>query len=74
MVRTNDVEVLKAAKNEFIILKKLEHPNIVKARAMYFNPLRSCLYLIQEQANGIELSDYIAQKGRVHGTFKLRTV
>ena len=67
VIRTNDVEVLKAIKNEYKILRTIDHPNIIKAIEMYYNPLKSYLYLIQERILGIDLHEYIAENGRVYG-------
>ncbi len=69
VVRTDDAEVLRTIKNEFAIMSLLDHPGIVRARAMYYNPLSSVIYMVQELAKGVELSEYIESQGSVPGTW-----
>jgi len=73
MLRTNDVEVLKAMKNEYKVLRSLDHPSIIKAVEMYYNPLKSYLYMIQERVSGLDLDEYIAENGRVPGIIVANT-
>ena len=68
IVRTNDIEILKAVKNEFLMQKKLDHPNIVKVYEMYYDPFKSRMCLILEYVKGKELFDYICTYGALQGT------
>ena len=67
MIRTNDIEILKAVKGEFMIQKELDHPNIVKVYEMYFNPISSRIQIIMEQIEGAELFDKICKEGPFSG-------
>ena len=58
ITRTSDAEVLQAVKKEYSILKILDHPNIVKAKELFYDPLKSCIYLVQECAKGVNLSEF----------------
>jgi serine/threonine protein kinase len=69
IVRSNETEVLKSVKNEFNIQKKMDHPNIVQAYEMFFNPIRSTLFLVQEYVECIELVDHITKKGKFLGIY-----
>jgi hypothetical protein len=67
IIRTNDIEVLKAIKNEFHIQKLLTHPNIVKAYEMFYNPITSRVKIMMEMVNGCELFDPIRTEGPFPG-------
>jgi serine/threonine protein kinase len=68
MLRNNDVELLRAIKNEFLIQKALDHPNIVKVHEMYFNPITSRVYIVMELVEGVELFEAIDKQGAFDGT------
>lgn len=63
IVRTNDIEILKAVKNEFLIQKQLTHERIVKVFEMYYDPLKSRMSLIMERVSGSELFVSICKNG-----------
>jgi len=69
IIRTNDVEELKAIKNEYLIQKSIEHPNIVQAYEMYYNPLMSNITIIMEYIEGQELFDIIQINKQIPGNF-----
>eukprot|EP00055_Hartaetosiga_balthica_P013557 m.70195 g.70195 ORF g.70195 m.70195 type:complete len:579 (+) comp8301_c0_seq1:195-1931(+) len=56
-------EGLYKVNREVRILKKLDHPNIVKLYEVHDTP--SKLYLIMEYASGGEVFDYLVDKGRM---------
>ena len=69
IVRTNDIEILKAVKSEFLLQKALDHPNIVKVYEMYFNPITSRIQIIMELVEGNELFDNLCLYGALTGSF-----
>ena len=69
IVRTNDIEVIKAIKTEFLILKSLSHPNIVKVHEMFYNPINSRIRIVMELYEGSDLFDYIMKNGYFYGIF-----
>ncbi len=73
IIRTNEIEILKAVKSEFMIQKELNHPNIVKVYEMYFNPITSRIQIIMELVEGSELFDSICKCGPLPGTLPPRT-
>lgn len=69
IIRTNDIEELKAIKNEFLIHRTMRHPNVVKAYEMYYNPIKSCVQIVMELIEGKELFDIIKSKVVFTGNF-----
>ena len=68
IIRTNEIEILKAVKSEFLIQKDLQHPNIVKVYEMYYNPITSRIQIIMEHIDGGELFDNICKNGPYKGS------
>lgn len=64
VVRTNDVEVLKCARAEFEMLRRLSHPNVVQVKQMYYDSLHSHLYLLQNEIKGVDLSKFVRKRKR----------
>ena len=69
IVRSNDIEVLKGIKGEFLLQKNLSHPSIVKVYEMFYNPIASRTKIIMELVKGNELFDIIQNKGPFEGMF-----
>jgi len=69
IIRTNEIEILKAVKTEFLIQKELDHPNIVKVYEMFYNPITSRLQIIMEFIEGTELFETICKNGPLTGIF-----
>ena len=67
IVRTNDIEILKSIKNEFLISKSLSSENIVKVYEMFYNPVTSRVKIIMELVKGTELFDFIVNNGSFPG-------
>lgn len=63
ITRSNDIELIKAIKNEYLIQKHLFHPNIVRAYEMYYNPITSRVKIVMEMVNGSELFEVIEKNG-----------
>lgn len=49
-MRNLDEERVNAAKNEFELLKKLEHPNIVKVKEFFVT--HKSIYMVMERIEG----------------------
>lgn len=69
IIRTNDIEVLKTIKNEFLLQKILSHPNIVKVHEMFYNPMTSNIKLVMEMIKGCELFELIEKNGPIIGIY-----
>ena len=67
IIRTSDIELIKAIKSEFYIQKSLSHQNIVKAYEMFYNPVTSRIKIIMELAKGNELLEHIRKRGPLPG-------
>lgn len=67
IIRTNDTEIIKAIKNEFLIQKELSHPNIVEVYELFYNPITSQIKIVMELVNGKELFDDIVNNGSFEG-------
>lgn len=67
IIRTNEIEILRAVKAEFLMQKELNHPSIVKVYEMYFNPITSRIQIIMEFVEGSELFDSICKSGPMTG-------
>ena len=67
IVRTNEIEILKAVKEEFMIQSDLDHDNIVKVFEMFFNPIASRIQIIMELIQGNELSECVCTNGPFSG-------
>ncbi len=68
IIRTNETEILKAVKGEFLMQKELDHPGIVKVYEMYFNPITSRIQIIMELIEGNELFESICKYGPFTGS------
>jgi serine/threonine protein kinase len=68
IIRNNDAEMMRAIKTEFLIQKKLSHPNVVQAYELYFNPWTSHIQIVMELVEGCELLDAVVAAGRLPGT------
>ena len=62
-VQCNYVQV----KNEYSTLKKLDHPNIIKAYDLIFDEESGFVYIILEYFEGKTLDDHILDKGNLSG-------
>lgn len=52
------------ARNEYLLLKDLNHPNIPKVFGFYANESYTVAYLVMEYLEGfIELTDYVNKNG-----------
>jgi len=67
IIRTNDTEIIKAIKNEFLIQKQLSHPNIVKVYELFYNPIVSQIVIVMELIDGVELFDDVIDNGTFDG-------
>jgi serine/threonine protein kinase len=59
IIRSKDEEYQQIALRELNLLKKLDHPNIVKMHEAYNNRQRETLYLIMDYIEGLTLKNYI---------------
>eukprot|EP00347_Sterkiella_histriomuscorum_P009234 403342006 len=62
-MREDDEEKILAAKKEFEITRRLDHPNIVKSIEFFVNDLRKEVHQIMEFIDGKEILDQIAEFG-----------
>jgi tRNA A-37 threonylcarbamoyl transferase component Bud32 len=67
IVRTNDTEIIKTIKNEFLIQKELSHPNIVRVYELFYNPVLSQINIVMELVDGVELFDDVIENGAFEG-------
>eukprot|EP00826_Nyctotherus_ovalis_P059986 TRINITY_DN8389_c0_g1_i1.p2 TRINITY_DN8389_c0_g1~~TRINITY_DN8389_c0_g1_i1.p2 ORF type:complete len:131 (+),score=35.81 TRINITY_DN8389_c0_g1_i1:462-854(+) len=67
MVRTSDIEIVKAIKNEFQLQKELSHPNIVKVYELYYNPVASHIKIVMELVSGVQLFEDVESNGPFTG-------
>lgn len=58
-MRTNDDEKILAAKNEFELLKELDHPNIIKVIDFFIT--KQNLYMVMDKVKGLELMESIGE-------------
>jgi serine/threonine protein kinase len=56
---TGDETVLESARNEAAILKKLNHPLIVKFRDYFEDPTNNKAYIVMEEAGSQSLYDFV---------------
>ena len=59
MIRSVDEEYIQISKNEYTLLKPLDHPNIVKVFDCIHDEQKGQLIMIMELIPGITLEDYI---------------
>lgn len=64
IVRDNDPEKLRAHENEFIILSKLVHKNIVRAVEIFKDQFKNEVYEVMQFIEGKEILDTIASLGK----------
>jgi len=64
VVRDNDHEKLRAHENEFQILSRLKHKNIVGAVEIFKDYFKNEVYQVMEFVEGHEILDTIASMGR----------
>jgi serine/threonine protein kinase len=57
IVRDNDEEKLRAHENEFYILSRLNHKNIVRAVEIFKDPFKSEVFQVMEYVEGREILD-----------------
>jgi serine/threonine protein kinase len=63
-VRNNDPALLFAHENEFLILKLLDHKNIVHAIELFKDEFKSEVYIVMQYVEGKEIMDMLAEMGR----------
>jgi serine/threonine-protein kinase HSL1, negative regulator of Swe1 kinase len=63
-------KALRAAEREIVVMKLIEHPNIMQMYDVWTTS--SYLYLILEYADGGELFEYLCSKGQLHAQEALR--
>lgn len=68
VVRDNDHEKLRAHENEFQILSRLKHKNIVGAVEIFKDYFKNEVYQVMEFVEGHEILDTIASMGRYDET------
>lgn len=49
------------ALKEFKILKKIDHPNIVKTHEAFFNDGKETMYLVMDLVDGYSLNDFVVK-------------
>ena len=64
-MKDNDQEKLDAHEREFKILKKLNHPNIVRAEEIFKNTFQNTIYQVIELIPGLDLAEYLNRHGTV---------
>lgn len=47
------------ALKEFRIIKKIDHPNIVKMHEAFFNDSKETMYLVMDLVDGFSLNDFV---------------
>lgn len=52
VIREDDEEKIKVHKNEFEIMRKLDHKNIVKAYELYVNDHKKEIYIVMQYIDG----------------------
>ncbi|EAR90042.2 Serine/Threonine kinase domain protein (macronuclear) [Tetrahymena thermophila SB210] len=62
-VRTRDEETIENIKQEFLHLKQLNHPNIVKVYELYIDNLSGKIHSVMELINGKEMFEVIHELG-----------
>ncbi len=72
IIRNDDVETLRAIKNEYLMLQDLNHPHIVKVFEMYYNPYASHIHIVMELIQGSDLFEFIRTRGPLSGTLACR--
>ena len=58
IVRTPDEEMQELAKQEFDLVRGLDHPNIVKMHDMYFNSLLKTTFIVMDHIPGVTLKQF----------------
>ena len=56
---TRDPEDIEAIRKEFLKVRALDHPNILKYHELYIDTNEGKVYLVMEYFNGSNLSEYI---------------
>lgn len=67
IMRTDDEEKMNSAKNEFNIMKKLKHQNIVEVKEIFVDLFKHQIYTLMEFIDGKELFDTIVESGAFTG-------
>ena len=62
MTANNDEEILNAHEEEFKILERLNHPNIVNGIELFRDNFEKVIYQVMELVEGSELLDEIAKR------------
>ena len=60
VVREEDPEKIQAHKNEFEIMNKLNHPNIIKSHIQFVDSLKCTIHLVMDFIEGKEIFDQIS--------------
>jgi calcium-dependent protein kinase len=66
VIRTRDPEYLTSIKNEYSLLKKLDHPNIIKAYDLIFDEESGFVYIILEHFQGKTLDDHVVLNEKLY--------
>jgi calcium-dependent protein kinase len=68
VVKTSELEMLLQLKNEFVNLRKLDHPNVIKVYELYFDMKQHRAYLVMEYVEDHrELFEAIQEMGKFSG-------
>jgi hypothetical protein len=58
-MRSDDLEVLGAAKREFEIMKELSHPGLIEVDSFYVHKMKNTAYLVMKQfESAISLEEF----------------
>jgi serine/threonine protein kinase len=63
IVREEDEEKILAHKNEFKIMERLNHPNVVRSFEMFINDQKKEVYQVMQYIEGKEVFDLISELG-----------
>lgn len=73
IVRTSELEIVLQVKNEFLHLKRLDHPNVIKVYELYYSPSLHRIYLVMEYVEGKEMFEALQDMGQYSGNQRART-
>lgn len=63
VVREDDEEKIEAHRREYQIMSTLDHPNIAKALAIFFNEFKKEIHIVMDFIDGTEIFDCISELG-----------